>query len=214
MHRTKTGEFLMELARYGKSDEVFSYLAGFLCHYALDSTAHPLVYQLQKDKGYMHMAIEHRLDVIELERQGKQFRDIMQFFSPFPNLSEIRKVMNKVYGWDDDYYRIGYEHTKAFFWIVKDQRGILDFLLSWTNSKFAALSYRTHLCDDMDLSEFDELEHNAVDMTSKLIKAAYNYRIGQIDEESLETIIGNRSYAGEDADVEDAVIDDMIEMNM
>ena len=35
MHHTKTGQFLMELAKRSQSSEMFSYLAGFLCHYAI-----------------------------------------------------------------------------------------------------------------------------------------------------------------------------------
>ena len=44
MHTTRTGEFLRALALQAKTGtaprETFSYLAGFLCHYALDSVAH------------------------------------------------------------------------------------------------------------------------------------------------------------------------------
>ena len=47
MHTTKTGDFLAALAlraRDGSArQEMFSYLAGFLCHYALDSAAHPYI---------------------------------------------------------------------------------------------------------------------------------------------------------------------------
>ena len=200
MHRTKTGEFLMELARNSQSKEAFSYLSGFLCHYALDSTAHPLVYDLQGDKGYMHMAIEHKLDVIELNKQGKQLRDIIKYFPKYTDLPVAKKAMKKVYGWDDDYYKIGYRHTRILFWIIKDQHGILNFLLGWKRWKFAALSFRTKLCDNMDLSGFEAIETEAIELAARLITAAYEYRSGNIDENALRDIIGNRSYAGGQAE--------------
>ena len=47
MHTTRTGEFLRALAFQAKTGtaprETFSYLAGFLCHYALDSHTHPYI---------------------------------------------------------------------------------------------------------------------------------------------------------------------------
>ncbi len=47
MHTTKTGAFLTALAEKAKDGtdprNLFSYLAGFLCHYALDATAHPYI---------------------------------------------------------------------------------------------------------------------------------------------------------------------------
>ena len=176
MHRTKTGEFLMELARNSSSEEMFSYLAGFLCHYALDSTAHPLVYQLQGDKGYMHMAIERKLDIIELNQQHKQLRDIMKLLPEFLDIPEVRLAMQRVYGWNDDYYKISYKHIKAFYWIVKDQHGVLNLLLGWTKGKFAALSFRTLLCEGMDLSAFERLKGEAANTASSLITASYEYR--------------------------------------
>ena len=46
MHNTHTGDFLFALAREAretKSDAVFSVLAGAICHYCLDRTAHPYI---------------------------------------------------------------------------------------------------------------------------------------------------------------------------
>ena len=145
MHRTKTGQFLMALARRSQSREMFSFTAGFLCHYAMDSTSHPFIYGLAKHKSEMHTAIEHRLDVIELERQGKQRRDIMGLFTVFPDLPEVRAAMKEIYGWDNYAYKIGHRHMKLFHWIIKDQHGILNGLVGWLGGIFAAISYRTKM---------------------------------------------------------------------
>ena len=192
MHRTRTGRFLMELARRSREPEMFSFLAGFLCHYALDSTAHPFIYAKAEYRSDLHTAIEHRLDMIELERQGK--RDIMELFTDFPDLPEARAAMKTVYGWDDDCFETAYRHMKLYHRIVQDRHGILNALYP------KAVSYRTRLCDGMDLSPFDALEAEAVRLGVGLITAAHRFRAGQIGEEELQKAIGNRSYAGGEAD--------------
>ena len=67
---------MAELCRDEYSD-VVSYAYGFLCHYALDRTAHPYVYAMQekyaeKEKikynhSYIHNLIEHNIDIIILK---------------------------------------------------------------------------------------------------------------------------------------------------
>ena len=77
MHTTRTGQFLSQVAVEARSsqrpDLVFSYLAGFICHYALDSTAHPYVIRLTTTEYPLpgaHRAFEHSLDIKDLERAG------------------------------------------------------------------------------------------------------------------------------------------------
>ncbi len=77
MHTTKTGAFLMALAERARNGsaraEMFSYLAGFLCHYALDSAAHPyIVWQTTETwpTKRAHRDMEHALDVKLLQREG------------------------------------------------------------------------------------------------------------------------------------------------
>ncbi len=197
MHRTKTAEFLMELAKHSQSMEMFSFLAGFLCHFALDSTTHPYIYGTAEYRSDMHTAIEHRLDVLELERQGKERRELMKLFSSFPDLPEARDAMKTVYGWDDDCFRTGYRHMKLYHWIVKDQHGLLNALCGRAKGDRKAISYRNHLCDGMDLSPFDALADQAVDFGTELVTAAYEYRAGKISGEELRSMIGSRNYAGE-----------------
>ncbi len=201
MHKTKTGRFLMELAVNSQSREMFSFLAGFLCHYALDSTTHPFINNSADYKGYMHIAIEHRLDVMELERQGKQRRDLMKLFTTYPDLPEAEAAIQNIYGWDDDCYKTGYRHMKLYHWLVKDQYGMLLFILEHSKRlvRHAARSYQTHLADNIDLSPFDELKDEAVELAVSMITAAYRFRAGEVSEEELSAIIGNRSYSGGEA---------------
>ncbi len=200
MHRTKTGRFLTELARRSGSRDMFSYLAGFLCHYALDSTVHPFVYGAADDRADMHTAIEHKIDLMVLGRQGKQPRDIMALFPDYPEMPEVREAMKAVYGWDDDRVSTGWRHMKAFHWMTKDSRGVMRTLLGWMGGMPAALSYRTRLADRIDISVYDRLESEAAELGIRLVTAAYRYRSGEMGEDELREIIGNRSYAGGEAE--------------
>lgn len=233
MHRTKCRAFLLELAREccnveGTTEHsnaeaeaegidfsaqtklsrtAFSYLAGFLCHYALDSTTHPYINKVAAKRQGMHTAVERKLDRIELKRQGKQLKDIMRLFVPFPDLIQIRTSMKAVYGWDDDYFRTGYKHMNIFLWFIKDQHGMLAMItghLSGLISKVTgqntgfirAVSYRNHMGDDLDVGGFDALEHKAVDFAVNLITTAEQYRTGQKTEDDLAVLIGNHDYSG------------------
>ena len=53
MHQEKTRAVLIELARRSHSREMFSFLAGFLCHFALDSVAHPYINGKAKSRAYI-----------------------------------------------------------------------------------------------------------------------------------------------------------------
>ncbi|MBR2548015.1 MAG: zinc dependent phospholipase C family protein [Eubacterium sp.] len=131
MHHEKCREFLMEMTRRfcspeEKNHRQFAYLAGFLCHYALDSTVHPYINMLAARRVGMHTAVERKLDRIALKRSGRNRNDIMKLVVPFPEIPELRSSMKAVYGWDDDLFRDGYRHMKGFLWFVKDDKGILD----------------------------------------------------------------------------------------
>ena len=89
---------------------------------------------------------------------------------------------------------------KGFHWIVKDQSGFLNALVGRRKGRIAVMSYRNHIYDGMDLSGFDHLYRESVEMAVRLITAVYDYSRGNMDEATLAGIIGNRSYAGGEAD--------------
>ena len=113
MHTTRTGQFLNTLARRAKEsahpDELFSYLAGFLCHYALDAAAHPYIIHMTEEKTKIprgHMSFEHSLDRRELERAGVWGEKHPVTDHYFPKLrlpksmrEDIDAVFREVYGW-------------------------------------------------------------------------------------------------------------------
>ena len=113
MHTTRTGQFLMSLARRAKDsrcpEEMFSYLAGFLCHYALDTATHPYIVYMTEEKTKIprgHMSFEHTLDQLEMLRAGVwgEKHPVTDHYYPKLRLPEclredIDAVFREVYGW-------------------------------------------------------------------------------------------------------------------
>lgn len=52
------------------SNDLFSYMAGFICHFSLDSVCHPFVDSAAKKNSFSHGEIEVEFDRILLELQG------------------------------------------------------------------------------------------------------------------------------------------------
>jgi hypothetical protein len=191
MHRERTGDFLIELIKRGKGDrEVFSYAAGFLCHYALDSNTHPYINRKAKGSFPMHMAIEHKLD----RMNGGEVR--IPRFLPESMKDAVGGAITRIYGWDDAWekFRQGHRDMKPFYAIVTDKSGLLDKIASKTHSKLALVSYRSKAIDDMDLRGFYPLYRRAVEDAVRFISAAHDFIQHKLDETALREIIGNRSY--------------------
>ena len=93
MHTARTGEFLMALAdqaKNGKSRaEMFSYLAGFLCHYALDGKADVIILPVWDICGYKETARINFPGTINEKNWTWKLK----------NLKQIEKDMDKVKAW-------------------------------------------------------------------------------------------------------------------
>ncbi len=191
MHREHTGDFLAELAcRAKQNSAVFSYLAGFLCHYALDANTHPYINQKANNSSVMHMAIEHKLDIL----YGGDIR--IPPFLPATLKEDVGGAIKAVYGWDDAWeaLRQGRRDMAPFYRIVSDQNGRLDAFARKTHSRLALVSYRSRALDKMDLSGFTPLYRRALDDAAAYIKAAQDFVGGTIGEEAFRAVIGSRSY--------------------
>jgi hypothetical protein len=91
LHTARTGRFLLTLcglaAERGDVEKAFA--AGFLTHYALDSTVHPYVnaHSVDKNGDYssaMHMRLEKNWDALYYSRAGKKGRPDAQPGIPEP----------------------------------------------------------------------------------------------------------------------------------
>lgn len=191
MHRTHTGDFLIRLAyRARENGEALAYLCGFLCHYALDSTAHPYINAKAENSGAMHMAIEHRLDKLS----GGDVR--IPPFLPESLREDVGGTITAVYGWDDAWEKLreGRRDMAPFYRLVSDRSGRLDRLFGRTGSKLRLISYQSSAVDGMDLSGFEPLYRRALDDAVRFIEAALSFAAGEIGEEVLRSVIGSRSY--------------------
>lgn len=148
MHTTKPGLFLMSLIRRARISscraEMFSYLAGFMCHYALDSTAHPYVIWLTAEKHVFprsHMSLEHALDTVVLQRDGFLGQKHPVTGNYFPKLQlpqsmkdDLNAVFESVYGWTDcwkDMNRACLRYRTCFR-IMENPRGFAVWLTRLT----------------------------------------------------------------------------------
>lgn len=191
MHRRHTGDFLVALAYHAReSHEVYSYLAGFLCHYALDATTHPYINRMSNNRYIMHMAIEHKLDNMD---GGEPH---IPPFLPESLKEPVGGTITKIYGWKDawDKFKKGHRDMTPFHKLVEDQNGTLDRFASKTHTKLNLVSYRSKALDDMDLSGFYPLYRRALNVAEKYVNAATAFVNGEIDEAALREVIGSRSY--------------------
>ena len=74
MHHSDTYSF-MEHARtviqkYGTNSPQYSYILGFICHFALDNICHPYVSQFMKETNCGHVEIEGDLEHLLLTKDG------------------------------------------------------------------------------------------------------------------------------------------------
>ncbi len=118
MHTRKTGEFLLSLAERARAErgtpageQLFSYLAGFVCHYTMDAASHPyIIWETTENyrQSQAHRAFEHTLDMAEMKRAGtwKGKHPVTDHYLPDIRLPEEMKsgldsVYARVYGWQD-----------------------------------------------------------------------------------------------------------------
>ena len=168
----------------------------YLPHIRAVSAAHTVINRLNTRHG-MHMAIEHRLDLLELRRQGME-RDLCPVTSllpPFPRLP-IDDVFEAVYGWGNSMALMerSYRYMRLYYRFV-ETKGV-SALFRRVPGRLNALSYQSGMCDEVDLRWFDGVLETAVSEAAEFITAADAFRRGEMDREALAGIIGNRKYSG------------------
>ena len=178
MHEQNTGAFLLALAQSARTgpgrDELFSYLAGFLCHYCLDRTAHP--YIVCKTGNYdgtaatlpyrgAHMRLERAIDSWVIRRY---YGGVPGLFSLPRRVLKLRRLPERmrtglesayasVYGWTGAWEALNaaIRDQRLFYALVQDPAGLLNAaapLLDDGKSPYdyRVLSYRGRDLDGVD----------------------------------------------------------------
>ncbi|MGI6173971.1 MAG: zinc dependent phospholipase C family protein [Christensenellales bacterium] len=160
MHKADTGKFLCAIVDAAFAREsaaqslLYSYAAGFMCHYALDSAAHPYINARAKDIRGGHMRIERTIDchfrdeygTFGMPSIGKTILRLKKI--PSAMREGLDAVYKAVYGWEraTDGLNQSLRDQRAFYALAQDKWGIVDRALRLFDSgkgahDLSALSY-------------------------------------------------------------------------
>lgn len=107
MHDTGVAETVSYFDRYGMKDpDLRSYCLGFLCHYALDRTAHPLICAVARRKheetgiheGEAHVTMEGDIDVWILNQKNRDIWSYNVYEDLRVDKESRRKLTNLYHG--------------------------------------------------------------------------------------------------------------------
>ncbi len=175
MHTTRPGAFLMSLADRALTSPaksaLFSYLSGFLCHYALDSGVHPYVIHVTEelyDFPRCHMSFEHSLDMQELRRaslDGERHPVTDSWLTscrlPESIRGDIDAVFSSVYGWDHCWSALNhsYRRFRLMYRFIENRKGLFSRLTRLTRSPLLkSLSYSESHFNEMDVENLERRE--------------------------------------------------------
>lgn len=95
LHQEDADKFFqrgIELYKEKPSQPLLAYLLGFACHFMLDSTCHPFIYEYQHEHKLTHSEIESAIDKYQMLACGKDpfhYHPAAAICPRFPNLKEI-----------------------------------------------------------------------------------------------------------------------------
>lgn len=231
MHNKDTDKLFINMVNYVKenlSKDSFSFLTGFICHYALDVKIHPYVYNkvgvykasdssTHKWRG-LHLKFERSIDAVIIEEDtGEKARKInlskKQVPLRFPSL-EIMKIMDYViketYQTDNGgvmYLVSTVEMRKNLKRFVKDKFGFKKLFL-----KTIDLFSKTHDMFFQDMSMFNHIEK--YDFLNKeknvwyhpVTNEEYNYSVMELYDQAVkfatEIMENVKLYIYEDEDID------------
>lgn len=182
MQHEKCGDYLLALADEAKArperDALFSYLAGFLCHYCLDSRCHPYIETVtgnydgtEETRVYRgaHTRLERAIDShILREKYGCtpwrfpfQKRVLRIKALPESLRAGLDAAHERVYGWQGcfDQLQRCVRDQRRFYALMKDPLGVLTPILRFADNGKSAhdLPGLTYYKKDIDGSRLDYL---------------------------------------------------------
>lgn len=113
LHDTNTADLMKKLTRYTKqhlNDDTYSFLFGFICHYALDTTVHPYVYYnvgiyhpddpATKEYQGLHLKFERSIDAQLILHEQKikphKINLTKKYFTMKHSTEEVNKMMGYI----------------------------------------------------------------------------------------------------------------------
>lgn len=168
MHRAKTGRFLLTLTKQAKQDKaLFSVLAGTICHYCLDRTAHPYIIAKGGTQNGGHTRLERAIDSYYIRSvYGKKPwhfslpRKIMSC-KRYPETLRpgLNAVYREVYGWEEVFPLINqsFRDERRFYGLMQDPFGLVHWLLRPISGGKTNYSMYSFFHREMDRDRIDYL---------------------------------------------------------
>lgn len=182
MHENDTGVFLSALAERCREsahrDLLFSYLAGYLCHYCLDRTAHPYIIYRTGDYDGTPETLRYRGNHTRLERAidahfiREGFRSSPRRFDlvgkalPLRRLpeelrEELDSVYYSVYGWKNVWAALNraIADQRKLYRLLRDPLGVLNPIAKLADNGRSTYDYRyfSYQGRELDKSGIDYL---------------------------------------------------------
>lgn len=213
MHYFKTGEFLTEFALETRNSEcrkeMFSYLAGYLCHYCLDRKTHPYVNsraginddtpETEMFRG-RHLMLEHSIDLRLMKERGLTVKDrpitkgLFKLMRLPPCMKNaINSVYGRVFGWKNAFADLNRARRdmRFFYWIAEDPKGLLYRLLYPVRKRypgyFASSYYKDALENRDSENKGHSLWHNPHDESLRS-DASFEELMHEAGEDALDMI--------------------------
>lgn len=179
-HRNKSQDFFINLLRFIHDnelevDDVYSFLVGFICHYALDSTLHPYIiyktgifkkgvpstYKYNNVHAFMENFLDNDIIRRRLKKDPYKFDVCAYCFHIHPFSNDLSHLINytfyntfKIRGMSDTYYKSLKQMKNAIRLFRMDRYGVKKNIYKFVDTitpkscyRFEAISYHYPLED-------------------------------------------------------------------
>lgn len=172
MHKSKTGLFLAAITKQAKEEhDLFSVLAGAVCHYCLDRRTHPYIISRSDGTGG-HTRLERGIDSYYIRTvYGKtpwHFSLTRIIFSCKQYPENLRPgldtVYREVYGWENAFALVNQSlwEERLFYALMQDPLGLMHYLLRLIPSKKTNYSVYSFFRREIDREKVDYLNEKHI----------------------------------------------------
>lgn len=145
LHEEKIYDVISFFESYAKDDDdLNSYINGYLCHYALDSIAHPLIYAVANyvhkttgaHEGTAHVSSEADIDIWLLHQRGRAINsyDVYEYFNvDKPSRTKLAKMYHEMFlevfniDISENRFAEAVRDIAFYTWVLKPAKGIYNF---------------------------------------------------------------------------------------